>query len=326
MDIFKPIQIFADVVVYDWFGVTNEYWSSAINFFVYDIIKITLLLLVINYVMAITRYYFPMEKARDILTRRKWYGLDYLLAALLGVITPFCSCSSIPLFVGFVSAGIPLGVTLAFLIASPLVNEASLFIFPTMFGLKMTIAYNLLGIFIAVLGGMFIQRLKMDKYINPEFLKFKSRSDVEKENGGEKIKLSKKLVYWWKDGMRISKSIFPYILIGVGLGALIHGFVPRDFVETYLTIKDWWAVPLATVMGMPLYANSISVIPIIEALTQKGASLGTSLAFMTATVTLSIPSIFILKKAMSWQLLLAFLSVTSIGIMIIGYFFNYFIF
>ena len=326
MDIFEPAQIFADIVTYNWLKITNQYWGDAINFFIYDIIKISLLLIVINYAMAITRYYFPMEKARDILTKRKWYGLDYLLAALLGVLTPFCSCSSIPLFVGFVSAGIPLGVTLAFLIASPLVNEASLFIFPTLFGLKMTIAYNLLGITIAILGGMLIQRLKMDQYINPEFLKFKSRSDIEKESGGKKIKLSKKLIYWWKDGMQISKSIFPYILIGVGLGALIHGFVPKDFVETYLTIKDWWAVPLATLMGMPLYANSISVIPIIEALTQKGASLGTSLAFMTATVTLSIPSIFILKKAMSWQLLLAFLGVTSVGIIIIGYFFNYFIF
>ena len=326
MGIFNPVQIFADIVTYDWLSVTNEYWGDAINFFIYDIIKITLLLLVINYVMAITRYYFPMEKARDILIRRKWYGFDYLLAALLGVITPFCSCSSIPLFVGFVSAGIPLGVTLAFLIASPLVNEASLFIFPTMFGLKMTIAYNFIGIAIAIAGGMLIQRLKMDQYINPEFLKFKSRSDAEKESGGEKIKLSKKLAYWWRDGMRISKSIFPYIVIGVGIGALIHGFVPKDFVETYLTIKRWWTVPLATLMGTPLYANSISVIPIIEALTQKGASLGTSLAFMTATVTLSIPSIFILKKAMSWQLLLAFLSVTSIGIMIIGYFFNWSVF
>ena len=326
MDIFKPAQIFADFFTYDWLGITNKYWSDAINFFVYDIIKITILLVVINYIMAITRYYFPMEKARDILTKRKWYGFDYLLAAILGVITPFCSCSSIPLFVGFVSAGIPLGVTLAFLIASPLVNEASLFIFPTMFGLKMTISYNVLGIFIAMLGGMFIQRLKMDKYINPEFLKFKSKSDIEKESGGEKIELSKKLTYWWKDGMRISKSIFPYILIGVGIGALIHGFVPKDFVEAYLSVKHLWTVPLATLMGTPLYANSISVIPIIEALTGKGVPTGTALAFMTATVTLSIPSIFILKKAMSWQLLIAFISVTSIGIMIIGYFFNYFIF
>ncbi|MCK5413160.1 MAG: permease [Candidatus Pacebacteria bacterium] len=323
MDIFKPIQIFADVVTYNWLEITDVYWGSAVNFFVYDIIKIGLLLLVINYVMAITRYYFPIEKVRDILARRKWYGLDYLLAALLGVITPFCSCSSIPLFIGFVSAGIPLGVTFAFLIASPLVNEASLFIFPTIFGLKMTITYNIIGIIIAMLGGMIIGRLKMDKHVNPEFLKFKSKKDAEKENGGKVIAFRKKISYWWKDGMRISISIFPYVLIGVGVGALIHGFVPKSFVENSLALRQWWSVPMATILGIPLYANSISVIPIVEALTNKGVPLGTAIAFMTATVTLSIPSVLILKKMMNWQLLLAFLSVTSIGIMIIGYVFNW---
>ena len=151
MDIFSPIQFLADVVTYDWLNITNRYWGNAINFFIYDTIKIGLLLIVINYVMAITRYYLPVEKIRSILTKRNWYGLDYLLAALLGVVTPFCSCSSIPLFVGFVSAGIPLGVTFSFLIASPLVNEASLFIFPSIFGIKMTIVYNIVGIAISIL-------------------------------------------------------------------------------------------------------------------------------------------------------------------------------
>jgi len=324
MDIFQPIQIFADIATHNWLGITNEYWGNAVNFFIYDIIKIGLLLIVINYVMAITRYYFPVEKIRDILTRRKWYGLDYLLAALLGVITPFCSCSSIPLFIGFVSAGIPLGVTFSFLIASPLVNEASLFIFPSIFGLKMTLAYNALGIIISILAGMVIQRLKMDKYVNPDFLKFTTKKDVMAENGGKKISLTKRMTIWWKDGMYISKSIFPYVLIGVGLGAIIHGFVPRNFVETYLAIGNWWAVPMAVILGMPLYANSVSVIPVIEAMTGKGIPLGTSLTFMTATVTLSIPGLLILKKAMNWKLLSAFIVVTSVGIMIIGYFFNSF--
>ena len=326
MDIFKPIQTFADVATYNWLGITDVYWGNAINFFIYDIIKIGLLLVVINYVMAITRYYFPMEKVRDILAKRKWYGLDYLLAALLGVITPFCSCSSIPLFIGFVSAGIPLGVTFAFLIASPLVNEASLFIFPAIFGFKMTIMYNALGITIAIVGGMIIGRLKMDRHVNPEFLKFKSRKDAEKENGNKVISFRKKLNYWWRDGMRISVSIFPYVLIGVGVGALIHGFIPKSFVENSLALRQWWTVPMATILGIPLYANSISVIPIVEAMTNKGVPLGTALAFMTATVTLSIPSVLILKKAMNWQLLSAFLCVTSVGIMIIGYFFNWIIF
>jgi len=327
MSIFHPIQIFADIVTYNWFNIApGSYWGDAVDFFIYDAIKIGLLLVVINYIMAITRYYFPVEKVRNILAGRKWYGFDYLLAALLGVITPFCSCSSIPLFVGFVGAGIPLGVTFAFLIASPLVNEASLFIFPSIFGLKMTLVYNLLGITISVIAGMIIQRLKMEGHVNPAFLKFKTNKDAIKENGGQAVPLQKHLAIWWHDGATISKSIFPYVFLGVGLGALIHGFVPRDFVETYLSIKEWWAVPLATIMGAPLYANSVSVIPVVEALTGKGVPLGTSLAFMTATVTLSIPGLLILKKAMDWKLLSAFISVTLVGIITIGYFFNAFIF
>lgn len=322
MDIFRPIQILADVITYDWLNITHKYWGSAVNFFIYDIIKIGLLLIVINYVMAITRYYFPVEKVRDILSARKWYGFDYFLAAVLGVVTPFCSCSSIPLFIGFVGAGIPLGVTFAFLIASPLVNEASLFIFPAIFGFKLTLVYNILGIGISMLGGMIIGRLKMDKNVNPDFLKFKTQKQAIKENNGNKLLLKNKLLIWWKDGLAISKSIFPYVVLGVGLGALIHGFVPRDFVENYLGAGRWWTVPLAVVVGAPFYANSVSVIPVIEAMTNKGVPLGTALAFMTATVTLSVPGILILKKAMNWKLLSAFIVVTSIGIMIIGYFFN----
>lgn len=324
MDIFKPIQIFADLVTYNLFGITDKYWGDAVNFFIYDIIKIGLLLIVINYIMSIVRYYFPVEKVRNILSSRKWYGFDYILAAMLGVVTPFCSCSSIPLFVGFLSAGIPLGVTFAFLIASPLVNEASLFIFPSIFGLKVTIIYNILGIVISALAGMIIQRLKMDKNVNPDFLKFKTQKQAIEENNGQKVPLSKRLVIWWKDAISISKSIFPYVLLGVGLGALIHGFVPESFVATYLNSDKWFVVPLATILGAPLYANSVSVIPVVEALTGKGVALGTALAFMTATVTLSIPGLLILKKAMNWKLLSAFIIVTTIGIMIMGYFFNIF--
>lgn len=326
MDIFLPIQILAETATYDWLKVANHYWGDAINFFIYDSIKIGLLLIVINYVMSITRYYFPVEKIRDILSSRRWYGFDYVLAAMLGVITPFCSCSSIPLFIGFVSAGIPLGVTFAFLIASPLVNEASLFIFPAIFGIKMTLVYNFLGIIISVLAGMVIQRLNMERNVNPEFLKFKTQKDALLENDGKAIPLEKRLKIWWKDGLEISKSIYPYVILGVALGALIHGFVPRELVESYLNNGNWWNVPLATLLGAPLYANSVSVIPIVEAMTGKGVALGTALAFMTATVTLSIPGLLILKKAMSWKLLSVFIITTSIGIMIIGYFFNFFSF
>ncbi|MCX6727103.1 MAG: permease [Candidatus Shapirobacteria bacterium] len=324
MDIFYPIQIFANTVTSNWLNLPKEgYLGSALNFFIYDTIKIGILLVFINYLMAITRYYFPTEKVRDLLTKRRWFGLDYLFAAFLGVVTPFCSCSSIPLFIGFLSAGIPLGVTFTFLIASPLVNEASLILFPALFGLKTTIIYNLVGIVVAVLGGFVIQQLHLEKYVNADLLKFKSRLDVEAENNGQKIQLKKLLGYWWADGIKITKSIFPYVILGVAIGAIIHGYVPASLIEKYLAIKAWWVVPVATLLGVPLYANSVSVIPVMEALVGKGIPLGTALAFMTATVTLSIPEALILKKAMKWQLLAIFFGITIIGIMIIGYLFNY---
>jgi uncharacterized membrane protein YraQ (UPF0718 family) len=323
MDIFRPIQLFADLATYQWLRIVpHSYWGDTINFFIYDVIKIGLLLVVINYFMAITRYYFPMEKVRDILTKRRWFGLDYLFAALLGVVTPFCSCSSIPLFIGFVGAGIPLGVTFAFLISSPLVNESSLYLFPAMFGWKVTIIYNLLGMAIAILGGMLIQKLGVEKYIKPELLKFKSRGQVEAEHGGNALSIKEQVKYFWQDGMAITKTVFPYVVLGVSIGALIHGFVPASFVEHYLSSRSWWAVPLATLLGAPLYANSVSVIPVMEALVGKGVPLGTALAFMTAIVTVSIPESMILKKVMKWQLLAIFFGITIVGIMIMGYALN----
>lgn len=324
MDIFKPIQLFADLATYQWFCITtHSYWGDTINFFIYDTIKIGLLLIIINYFMAFTRYYFPMEKIRDILTKRRWFGLDYLFAALLGVVTPFCSCSSIPLFIGFVGAGIPLGVTFAFLISSPLVNESSLYLFPAMFGMKVTLIYNAVGIIIAMIGGLIIQKLGMEKYVKPELLKFKSRKQVEQENGGSSLPLKELLKYFWDDGMNITKTVFPYVVLGVSIGALIHGFVPASLVEKYLSNRSWWTVPIATLIGAPLYANSVSVVPVMEALVHKGVPLGTALAFMTAIVTVSIPETMILKKVMKWQLLVAFFGITIVGIMIMGYIFNW---
>jgi len=324
MDIFYPIQILANFITQDWLNLSHDsYIGSALNFFIYDTIKIGILLVLINYLMAVTRYYFPTEKVKDILTKRRWFGLDYLFAAILGVITPFCACSSIPLFIGFVSAGIPLGVTFAFLIASPLVNESSLILFPALFGLKTTIIYNAVGIFIAVIGGLIIHKLHLEKYVNQQLLKFKSSSDFQTENNNQKMELKKLLSYWWTDGFIITKSIFPYVVLGVAIGSIIHGFVPAILVEKYLGIKAWWVVPMATLLGVPLYANSVSVIPIVEALVGKGIPIGTALAFMTATVTLSIPEALILKKAMKWQLLAVFFGITIVGIILIGYLFNF---
>lgn len=324
MSIFQPIQSFSDVATYRWFNLGGQsYLGSAVNFFIYDTIKIGLLLVIINCIMAITRYYFPMEKVRDMLTKRRWFGLDYLFAAALGVITPFCSCSSIPLFIGFVGAGIPLGVTFAFLISSPLVNESSLYLFPAMFGIKVTILYNLVGILVAIFGGLLIQRLHVERYVKPELLKFKSRRQVEEEYGGSSLPFKQLVTYFWQDGMHITKVVFPYVVLGVSIGALIHGFVPQDLVEHYLSARTWWTIPLATLLGAPLYANSVSVIPVMEAMVGKGVPLGTTLAFMTAIVTVSIPEGLILKKVMGWQLLGLFFGITLTGIIIMGYIFNW---
>ncbi|MCX6820588.1 MAG: permease [Candidatus Aenigmarchaeota archaeon] len=323
MDIFWPVQTFADIVTYDMLKIVQgSFLANAVNFFVYDIIKIGLLLLVINYVMAIVRYNFPMKKVKDILTKRRWYGLDYLFAALLGMVTPFCSCSSIPLFIGFVGAGIPLGVTFAFLISSPLINEASLYLFPAMFGWNVTILYNAMGLIVAMAGGMIIQRSRLDKYVKPELLKFKSREEVEDEHGGNPLPLMELLSCWWADGWGITKQVFPYVVLGVGIGALIHGYVPESLVAQYLSSKEWWAVPLAVLIGAPLYANSVAVIPIMQALVEKGVPFGTVMAFIVAVVTVSIPELMILKKVMRWQLIAAFVGITLMGVMIMGWVFN----
>lgn len=323
MDIFLPFQMVADVITYNFFHlVEGSFLAAAVNFWIYDLLKITALLLLINYFMAVTRFYFPMERVRDLLTRKHWYGFQYLLAALLGVITPFCSCSSIPLFMGFLSAGIPLGVTFTFLITSPLVNESSLFIFPSIFGLKITILYNIIGIGIGILGGLIIQKLKLEKYVQPEILSFTKKQQLQEKYKEKRIPFREQIKLWTSEMWDISKKIYPYIFLGVTLGAIIHGFVPESLVVGLLANKSWLAVPLAVVLGLPLYANSVSIIPIIEALIGKGIPMGTALAFMTATVTLSIPEALMLKKLLKWQLLWFFFGITAIGIILMGYLFN----
>lgn len=323
MSIFTPIQQFADLVTYQWLNIVPQtYVGDAVNFFIYDVIKIGLLMFLINTVVTVTEYYFPMEKVRDILTKKRLFGLDYLVAALLGVVTPFCSCSSIPLFIGFISAKIPLGVTFAFLISSPLVNEASLYLFPSIFGLNVTLLYNATGILIAILGGMIIQKMNMEKYIRPEFLKFKSKKQVEAEYEGSKVPFKDLIKLWRGQVLQITKQVFPYVLLGVGIGALIHGFVPESLVANYLSSKSWWVVPTAVLLGTPLYTNSIGVVPVVEALINKGVPMGTALAFMTASTTLSIPSGLMLAKLMKKQLLIAFFGIAIIGIIFMGYLFN----
>jgi uncharacterized protein len=320
---FSPIQLLADWVTYNIFNLKVEsHLGDSVNFFIYDSLKILILLLIINYLMAIVRYYLPVEKLRNFLSSRKWYGLDYFLGAIFGTITPFCSCSSIPLFIGFLKARIPLGVTFSFLITSPLVNEVAIVLFLGLFGWKITIFYVISAILLGMIGGFILGKLKLEKYVEGYIWQVNSQNiAIEKE----KIPFSRLLKMFWLEGFEITKKIALYVFIGIGIGALIHGFVPTGFFENYISADNIFAVPIAVILAVPMYANSVGVIPIIESLVAKGVPLGTALSFMMSIVGLSLPEAFILKKVMKTRLLIYFFGVVSICIIIIGYLFNAFL-
>lgn len=323
MDPFAPFQWLANWLTYSVFGLQHEsHLAGSINFFVYDGLKILLLLLFINYLMAIIRHYLPVEKLRSFLTKRKWYGLDYFLAAIFGAITPFCSCSSIPFFVGFLSAGIPLGVTFSFLITSPLVNEAAVILLAGLFGWKLTLVYVVSGVAIGVIGGMILGRVNVEKHINPDVLALSKATNSE-FNSPEPKFTRKFWLSWWREAYTLTLKLLPYILIGVGLGAAIHGYVPRGFFESTLHSGAWWTVPVATIAAVPLYSNAVGVVPIVQALVLKGVPIGTAFAFMMAAVGLSLPEALILKKVMSLKLLATFFGIITVGIVLIGYLINF---
>lgn len=317
---FYPIQLLADWLTYNVFNLEiGSHLVDSVNFFIYDSLKILILLLIINYLMAIVRYYLPVEKLRDFLSSRKWYGLDYFLGSIFGTITPFCSCSSIPLFIGFLQARIPLGVIFSFLITSPLVNEVAIVLFLGLFGWKITVLYVFSAILLGMVGGFILGKLKLEKYVEDYIWQIKSQKlDLEKE----KIQFTKLLKIFWNEGFEITKKITPYVLIGIGIGALIHGFVPTGFFEKYITAENIFAVPIAVILAIPMYANSVGVIPIMQSLVEKGVPLGTALAFMMAIVGLSLPEAFILKKVMKTKLLIYFFGIVTICIILIGYLFN----
>lgn len=322
MDVFEPLAWVADWLAYSVLGLQQgSNLASSVNFFIYDSLKILLLLLAINYVMAIVRQYLPVEKIRAFLASRRWYGADYVLAAGFGAITPFCSCSSIPFFVGFLSAGIPLGVTFAFLITSPLVNEAAVILLAGLFGWKLTIVYVLSGIAIGAVGGMILGRVRAQNHINPDILALSKTARADYANDTPRFSRSFWLV-WWREAYQLTLKLLPYILIGVGIGAIIHGYVPQDFFETTLHSGAWWTVPLAAVVAVPLYSNAVGVVPVLQALVLKGVPIGTAFAFMMATVGLSLPEALILKKVMSLKLLAIFFGTVTTGIILIGYLLN----
>lgn len=294
--------------------------GGAVQFFLYDTIKIFVLLSVLIFVISYIQSFFPPERTRKILGRFHGIGAN-TLAALLGTVTPFCSCSSIPLFIGFTSAGLPLGVTFSFLISSPLVDLGSLVLLTSIFGGKIAIAYVIVGLVLAVLGGSLIERLHLENEVE-EFIRNAGRVDIN----SPELSIADRLNYAKDQVLATIKKVAPYIFIGVGVGAVIHNFIPQSFVEAVLGGDKWYSVPLATLVGVPMYADIFGTIPVAESLFAKGAGLGTILSFMMAVTALSLPSMIMLRKAVKPKLLAVFFSIVTVGIMLIGFLFNNFAF
>ncbi len=297
---------------------TSNRWIGSIQFFVYDVIKITLLLCFLIYIISYIQSYFPPERSKKILGRFHGIGAN-VAAALLGTVTPFCSCSSIPLFIGFTSAGLPLGVTFSFLISSPMVDLGSLVLLMSIFGAKVAVIYVVVGLIIAVIGGTLIEKLHMEKHVE-SFILTAGSVDIESPD----LTRKDRLVYAKEQMLSTFKKVLPYILIGVGIGAIIHNWIPEGWVSTALGSNNPFGVILATLIGVPMYADIFGTIPIAEALFAKGAQLGVILSFMMAVTTLSLPSMIMLRKAVKPKLLALFITICTIGIIIVGYLFNAF--
>ncbi len=311
------IKAVIDWLVYGVFKMQEgSLFSEAINFFLYDTVKIFFLLIVIIFVVAVIRTFFSPEKTRAILSKSRGYWGN-ALAALLGIVTPFCSCSAVPLFLGFLEAGVPLGVTFSFLVASPMINEVALVMLWGLFGWKISFMYIGSGLVIAILAGMVIGKLNVEELV--ERFEHKKQVCCAKPTV---MTFSDRIIYAGGYTKDILKSIWLYVIIGIGLGAWIHGYIPADFLAKYAGKGNWFAVPLATIIGIPLYSNAAGVIPLVSALTEKGVAMGTALSFMMAVTALSLPEFIILRKAMKPKLIAIFASVVGVGIIFTGYLFN----
>ena len=319
------IQQFADWLIYVIFGIDPETrLGEALDFFVYDTVKIVLLLFLISMVMGMVNAYFPVERLRNYLNSHKFYGLQYLLASLFGAITPFCSCSSIPLFIGFVKGGIPLGVTFSFLITSPLVNEVAVAMFAGTFGWKVTIIYVVSGILLGTIGGFILGKMNLEKHLSPWVLQIQQMaSGTQEEFADVKLTLIQRMPQIIKEALGIIKGVILYVIIGIGIGAAMHGYVPEGFFEQYLSGNHWYAVPLAVLLAVPMYANAAGIVPVVEVFVAKGVSLGTALAFMMSVVGLSLPEATMLQKVMNIRLILVFFGTVATAIMLLGCLFNY---
>ncbi|MDO6993509.1 permease [Brachyspira innocens] len=299
----------------------SETMKGVIQFFIYDVIKIFVLLSVLIFCISYIQSYFPPERTKKILSRFNGISAN-ILAALFGTVTPFCSCSSIPLFIGFTSAGIPISMTFSFLISSPLVDLASLILLSSVFGMKIAIAYVIVGLVLAVVGGTVLGKLKMERYLEDFVKNIKSNTDVEIQSMTKKDRI----IYSKDQVVQTIKKVYLYIFIGVGIGAFIHNVIPEAWINTVLGKNNWYSVPLATLVGIPMYADIFGTLPVAESLFYKGAGIGTILSFMMAVTALSLPSIIMIKKVVKIQLLVLFVGIVTLGIIIIGYLFNNFYF
>ncbi len=316
---YSNLTAFADAVIAA-LGLTRATpFGEAVHFFIYDTPKVLLLLTGIVFVMGIVQTFFAPERTRALLAGKR-VGVGNVLAATLGIVTPFCSCSAVPLFIGFLSAGVPLGVTFSFLISAPMVNEVALVLLFGLFGWKVAVLYLVMGLLVAIVAGFVIGKLKMERYLEDW---------VQKIQAGQGVAHADQAMAWverfeagWSHVKQIVGKVWPYILLGIGLGAAIHGYVPEDFMASFMGKDVWWAVPAAVVLGVPMYTNAAGIIPIVEALIGKGAALGTVLAFMMAVIALSAPEMIILRKALKPTLIATFAGVVAVGILLVGYVFN----
>lgn len=301
------------------FGIRIETkLGGSLQFYLYDVIKIVTLLCVLIFIISYIQSYFPPERSKKIMVKFKGIWAN-AIAALLGTVTPFCSCSSIPLFIGFTSAGLPLGVTFSFLISSPMVDLGSLVLLMSVFGSKVAVVYVILGLVIAILGGLVIEKLHMEEYVE-DFIRNAKGVEIE----GPELSVYERIAYAKGQVEGTLKKVFPYILIGVGIGAIIHNWIPESWVQTLLGNNNPFGVVLAVLVGVPMYADIFGTIPVAEALLAKGAQLGTILSFMMAVTTLSFPSMVMLRKAIKLKMLSVFVAICTIGIVIVGYWFNLF--
>ena len=313
------LQPIADFLIDQLFRMQpGAHLTESIRFFVFEVPKVMLLLVLIIFIVGVIRSYFSAEKTRKLLEGKSLFTGN-IMAAALGIVTPFCSCSAIPLFLGFVEAGIPIGVTFSFLIAAPLVNEVALVLLIGLFGWKVALIYVTTGLLIAIFAGWIIGKLKLEKYVAEWVFQVKTNRE-DSEN--EPIPFSERIKTGIETVKEILGKIWIYILIGIAVGAGAHGYVPEDLMGSILGKGNWYSVPLAILVGVPMYSNAAGIIPIVSVLIEKGVSLGTALAFMMSVIALSLPEIIILKKVLKWQLILAFVGIVASGILVVGFLFN----